>query len=263
MIPYAELNGVSSLNKGLRLEKAELFVLPARSRERLTLPGRLISLEDDEFSTRPENIRLTFGAMDTAYPEAYARLSNAAEWLLSARTLRLWIAPDRYYTGAVEGSAEMHRIARRHAGVTVSFLCNPPCRQKAIVPAQPLWMPADTLPIPEQITASIQSTSKALTAAGALPAVSAARALPPALYLMIEGSWTTLTIGGTLNITQALSGATIFVDCEAEECYRIVSGKRTNVSHNGDYPKLPANGALAISGTAMNITARLLVVERG
>lgn len=265
MTPYVIFDGISSITKGLRLVSAEPFILPRRTRQRESIPGRIGSIISESFETPAVGYRIRFALTGADKSAVVAAMHALADWLLAARVMVVWHEPGYYFTGAVEGEAGFSMLGRKSGTLDIEFLCDPPCRQRAKVSGATPWIPSGALPIPEQLTADNQTVSAAnKTASFTLSAGSVSSALPPALHLAITGTWTSLSIGGTLLITEAFAASgTLYIDCDNQEVYRIVAGTRTAVSYSGDFPAL-SSGNLVISGTNISVsTARLLVIERG
>lgn len=260
MAAFVKLNGIDSGDLGLRLLHSEPFITPSRSRQREILPGRLGSLASANFETKELGYKLAFGNIGSK-PQAVEAFHGIAAWLMNALVMQVWHTPDHFYTGAVEGETRFSMLARRIGQLEVAFICDPPCRQRAL--GAPGWLPDPALPIPEQISASVKSAEAlSVIAPVELNPGPVAGSLPPALHLRITGSWTALSIG-SLEITGGSGNTTLFIDCEAQECYKIVNGVRSIVGHRGAFPQLEA-GRIAVQGTGLNLpSARLLVIERG
>lgn len=264
---YFLLDGVSNADKGMVLESAIPFVLPKRSRNRETLPGRLASLEHADWSYQPTGIRLGLAVKGSDKAEVVQKLQAASPWLLNGTELRLWYAPNKYYLGAVEGEFEFTMLTRAYGLLTVEFLCNPPCWHKARSKQQG-WEPLPGIPIPEQITASTETISGTFVTAGSLPPVSYSAVFPAALYFAVTGTWDTLNLGGASGLilnwpTPQLM--TVYVDCEAQQVYHMLGGVMTNLMGycSGDFPILEKTTAIAVAGQNLNTTVRLFVIERG
>ena len=265
MTPYIKFNGVSSSLLGLRLVSAEPFIIPKRTRQREYIPGRLGSISSADFEMPAMGYRIRLAATGTDKASTVNALHSVASWVLSARIMTVWHEPGYFYTGAVEGDTDFSMFSRRNGVLEIEFLCDPPCRQRASIPAG-VWFPELDKPIPEQLS-DLASTdyAKAKTAAFTLRSAGLDNALPPALHLALTGTWTSLTIGGALTITEAAGASTaLYIDGEAQEVYRLVSGTRTPVKYSGDFPNLNEDGELGITGTDFNLsTTHLLVIERG
>ena len=261
MTTYITLDGVSSIDKGLRLVEAAPLILPARSRQREYLPGRIGSISASEFEYPAVAYKIRLALAGEGKADIVSQLSGLAGWMLSARRLAVWHDPDHYFTGAVEEAPAFTMLTRKTGQLEISFLCDPPCRQKAKVAGG--WIPEAFLPIPEQITAAVNTASGAGSAAFTLSGGAVSGALPPAAYLRITGTWQTLVLGGALTVTEAMAAAAdLYVDCDAQEVYRLASGVRTPVRYTGTFPD-PAGGSLTVDGTGFDVTARLLIIERG
>lgn len=261
MAPYITLNGISSLDKGLRLLEASPFILPARTRQRETIPGRIGSISSAAFEMPAKGIRLSFSREGEGKADIINDLHNVASWALQGNVLTLWYSPAHYYTGSIEGNIDFSMLTKKHGRLDMEFIADPPCRHRALVSGG--FIPSPELPIPEQISDVIKTavTGNQNTAFD-LDAGEVRGSLPPALYLKVTGSWTDLSIG-SLAITESTENISLYIDSVAQEAYKIVSGVRTNVKHSGGFPALVSN-KLSISGTSFSLsTARLLVIERG
>lgn len=264
MNQYIEINGISSLSFGLGLLNADLSLLPARRKERESLYGAIRALEGEDYLYSGGTLSVTLAARGTNKATVMAAFDNAAGWLSGGRFLRLWSRPDYFFEGSFEGSQALKMLAKGIGEMTFDFALNPGCAQRGV--GLPLgWVPALNTPVPEQTNDTVCTVKKAFTAPGALPSAGDElnAVLPPALYLAITGTWKTLTIGGALTITEAFAASgTVYIDGDRQQVYRLVDGVRHNVKHNGDFPLLPNDGILPVGGTDMNITARMLVIER-
>lgn len=262
MTPYITFNGISSVDMGLRLVEAEPFIIPRRNRQREYLPGRLGSIASSAFEWPAIGYKLRLAAAGADKSAVVRALHQITNWALSARIMTIWHDPAIYYTGAVEGDASFSMLTKHTGMLEIEFMCDPGCHHRAVgLPDG--WTPSLNIPLPEQITDTNNTVmATARTTAFTLSA-QVKTTLPPALYLAVTGTWAQLVIGGTLTITQAASETTtLYIDCEAQVVYQQLAGIRTPVRYSGDFPAL-TNGNLQIDGTAFDITARLLIIERG
>lgn len=259
MQPYISFNGVSSLDKGLRLIAAEPFIIPSRTRQREYIPGKIGSIASD-FEMPAIGYTLRFAASGADKGKVVRKLHNIASWIMTARIMTVWHDPEHYFMGSVEGDTDFSMLTRRNGQLEIEFICDPPCRHKALVTGG--FIPSFTLPIPEQISESVKTVEAVgKTTDFSLTVGTINSPIPPALYMRLTGYWSTLNIGG-MTITEGSGSTTLYIDCEAQEVYKIVSGVRTPVKYSGDFPAL-INGGIAVSGTGFSLTARLLVIERG
>lgn len=259
MQPYITFNGVNSLDKGLRLVAAEPFIIPTRNRHREYIPGRIGSIAS-EFELPAASYKLRFAANGKDKSDVVRKMHDIASWILTANIMTVWHEPEYYYIGSVEGEADFSMITKHNGQLEIDFICDPPCRHKAVTAGG--FMPSFTTPIPEQINENIK-TAEAVkqTESFTLDAGNVNGSLPPALYIRITGYWQSLNMGGLL-LPEGSGNATLFIDCEEQEAYKIVSGIRVPIKYSGDFPKL-IDGSIPISGKGFNLTARLLVIERG
>jgi len=264
---YFLLDGVSNVDKGMVLESAIPFLLPKRSRNRETIPGRLASLEHADWSYQPTGIKLGLAVQGEDKAEVIQKLQAAAAWLLNGTELRLWYAPDKYYLGAIEGEFEFSMITRTYGRLSIEFLCNPPCWHQACS-KQSGWEPLPGIPIPEQITAETETVSGVFIGPGSLPSINDSAAFPAALYFAATGTWDTLNLGGAAGLVlnwPTPQSMTVYIDCEAQQVYHKLGGVMTSLMGyvSGDFPVLDKTIALAIAGQNLNVVVRLFVIERG
>lgn len=256
MRPYITFNGISSATYNLGVLNADVHIFPRRRKELENLGG-IRALEGDAEYPGGE-IDITLAAKGTDKAAVVAAFRAAVGWLSSARYLRLWSNPGVFYEGYVEDVSSVKMITRSVGEITITFVLNPACAQRAII-SDATWIPALDVQLPEQISDTIHSAKTVRTTAGYHPAVIAEHALPPALYLAVEGTWDKLKVG-TLTITESVP--VVYIDCDRQQAYTVTDGTRRIVRHSGEYPTLPDDGKLYIGGTNINITSRLLVIER-
>lgn len=261
--PYALLDGVSSIDKGLMLGSVSPLILPRRTRNREPRLGLLTSVESVYWQYQASPIRLNFNLDGIGKDDLINKFQALSGWILNASELRLWYDPNKYYLGAVEGDLEFEMISRYRARIALDFMCNPPCWNK-VCSKQAGWGPAAGTPIPEQITAATETVSR--TNAGDLPSVTYEAAHPAALYFAITGTWTSLAIGGAAGLVinwPTPQSLTLYIDCDAQEIYHKLGGVMTAVPYSGDFPALESTGAIAVAGADLAATIRMLVIERG
>jgi predicted phage tail component-like protein len=263
--PFALLDGISSINKGLTLGSVTPLLLPRRNRNREPRPGHLTAVESTYWQYQASPIRLNFALNGTGKDDLVNKYQAIAGWLLNASEMRLWYDPEKYYLGSVEGDIDFEMVTPRWARITVDFICNPPCWHK-VRSKQVGWHPAAGTPIPEQITVGTETVSR--TNSGDLPSVAYLAAHPAALYFAITGTWTTLAVGGGAGLVinwQAVGSTTLYIDCDAQVVYHKAGGVMTSVPFVGDFPVLDIKsaGAIAVAGENLAATIRLLVIERG
>jgi len=264
---YILLDGVSNVDKGIALESVVPFIIPKRSRTREPLPGRLSAPERLDWDYQPTAIKLGFIARCADKAAVVNAMQSAAAWLQAGSKLRLWYAPEKYYLGAVEGECEFSMLTRNHGRLSAEFLCNPPCWHRTLT-KQAGWEPLPGTPVPEQISAATETASVSLTAPGSLPLIGYASAFPAALYLAVTGTWDTLNLGGAQGLVlnwKTPQAMTVYVDCEAQQVYHRLGGVMTSLMGycSGDFPALTATSAIAIAGQNIDVTVRLLAIERG
>lgn len=264
---YFLLDGISNMEKGMVLESAVPFILPKRSRNRETIPGRLSSLESQDWAYQPTGVKLGLAVQGADKAEVVQKLQAASPWLLGCTELRLWYAPDKYYLGAVEGELEFSMITRTYGRLSLEFLCNPPCWHKARSKLAG-WEPLPGVPIPEQITSSTETASATIAGSGALPSVAYAAAFPAALYFAVTGTWDTLNLGGATGLILSWptpQPMTVYADCEAQQVYHKMGGVMTSLMGycSGDFPVLKDTSAISVTGQNLNAAVRLFVIERG
>jgi hypothetical protein len=223
----------------------------------------LTAVESIYWQFQASPIRLNFYMEGTGKDDCVNKYQAISGWLLNASELRLWYDSEKYYLGSVEGDPEFEMISICKARIGVDFMCNPPCWHKTRS-KQSGWDPAAGTPIPEQITADTETVSR--INAGDLPSVTYAAAHPASLYFTITGTWDDLAIGGAAGLVIPFTtpqSMTLYIDCDAEVVYHKLGGVMTAVPYSGDFPQLLKTGAIAVAGTNMAATTRLLVIERG
>jgi len=261
---FFTLDGVSSATKSVILLDADLADIE-RKREETTLPNRLDAIQSDYWQWEPKDIPLQLAVIGDSMQDVTAKYLSARRWLLSAGRISLSEMPDRHYQGSIT-KVTKGEANDRWLKFTAVFRANPWCLHKALS-KQSGFVPLSTTPIPEQITAATETCSGAFTAAGSLPEVAYAGACPAALYMTITGTWTTLAIGGSggwvINWPSPQS-MTLYIDCVSQHVYHKIGGVMTDIGGyvSGDPPAMAGTLALPIGGTNLNITARLLVIER-
>jgi len=199
-------------------------------------------------------------------PDIVESIQALVPWMLNATRLTSWHSPTKYYTGGIESGPDFNMLSRRNGQLKFEFVCDPPCYNLARS-IQAGWAPAYGL-VADQIDDMNETCSVSLTAAGALPSVTYTAFHPAALYFKITGTWTSLTIGGSLGMVLAWPAATtktIYVDCDNQQVYYYNGGVLTSLMSyfSGDFPVLTSTGAIAVSGTAFSVTVRMLAIERG
>lgn len=265
--PYITLDGVSSITKGLRLVEAVPFIIPKRTYAREAIPGRLSGIRSATPTYSPTGWKIVLAREGADKSGTVNDLQLLTPWFLTATKLKTWHDTAKYYLGVVEGDDNFDMLSRRAAQIKIEFMCDPPCYHK-VRSIQAGWEPVLTALIADQITDATETCSVMLATGGTFPSVTYAAAHPAALYIKITGTWTALTIGGASGLVlnwAAATEKTIYIDCEAQQVYYYSGGVLTSLVGyiSGDFPVLTATAAIAITGTAFSIVARMLVIERG
>lgn len=292
MYDWIEIGGVRSdaVGTGVIVLKYSLPPMAGLTRERTQIPGRLAALVSDYAQPEAMEISVELAVTGTSLADAWARYDalGVVRWLggialpwpqrqLTApaqmdvqagawnTVLRLDARPNHYYVGALTGIDSTEEVDG-WLRIKAQYTINPPCGQRARS-KQVGYIPALTLPPPEQITAETETCSVALAANGWMPDIAYEGLHAAALYLCITGTWTRLQVGGVTGLTlewPRATATTVYIDCEAEQCYYIQDDERISLSSvmSGDYPTLRESGGVAIGGDGIDIVARLLVVDR-
>ena len=292
MYDWIEIGGKSSQDlAGLVIMRYDLPPMAAMAWERTPIPGRVAALISDYAQSEAETIAVEFAVPGESLQDAWERYAQlevarwfsglglppaARKWTVppsrysdvgSGNTvLRFDVCPKDYYVGrlkAIEPVEETDKWVLFKAMLEL----NPSCPQRALS-KQAGFVPDLITPPPEQITAATETCSKALTASGFLAEVPYKGTHAAALYLAITGTWTSLQVGGGTGLSIQWPRSvttTVYIDCEAGQIYHIQDDQRLALSGvtAGDYPTLRDSDALAIGGEGIDLTARLLVVQRG
>jgi len=264
--PYITLDGISSVTKGLRLVELTPFFFPARTYTRENVYGRISSIRQAEPVYGQGRWKITVAMEGEDKPDIVESIQALVPWMLNATRFASWHSPTKYYTGRIEGAPDFSMLSRRNGQLKFEFVCDPPCYNIARS-IQAGWAPAYGL-VADQIDNTNETCSAALTAAGALPSVTYAAFHPAALYFKITGTWTSLTIGGAVGMVLAWPAATektIYIDCDNQQVYYYSGGDMVSLMSyfSGDFPVLSTTGAMAVSGTSLNVIVRMLAIERG
>lgn len=255
------LDGVSSADKEICLIEWSLPLSPERKWDTETLPGQPLSVDYREIEP-PVRITLKMAIIAQGQAAIRSAYRAAAPWLWNGTRLEISDLPGAFFDGRVTRVTQAEMTDAYMVFETV-FTANPPYAQYALS-KRAGFVPSVAAPLPEQITPETETCSKIFSAAGYMPAVETAGMSAPALYFAVTGTWRSLVLGG-LNLSAQDERATVYIDCERQTIYAIDAGARTPYPATiaGAYPFLPASGVMAVEGTDLNVTVRMLVVERG
>lgn len=262
---HISLDGVNCEEQGIILLDADLSNVEIKQQETV-LPDKLKAIEAEYTEIDPADIPLTMAVVGDGETDLTVKYMAARRWLLSGSRLEMSATPGYYYTGRVT------RIQRQEANgkwvkFQVVFRANPYCHQR-VMTAVSGFILAEGTRIPEQITAENATVSGTFTSAGMMTLVDYLGAHPAALYLSITGTWTTLAIGGAKGVTinwAAGTAKTVYMDCDLEEVYYLDAGLPVDLRGmaTGNMPVMDGPLALPVGGTGIDITVRMLVIERG
>jgi hypothetical protein len=261
---YILLDGVSNETMGLGLERVIPFVYPRRTRSAEAALDGLTSLEG-EWVYSPTPIPIYLLAKGTDKAAAIQKFQDAAAWLINARELRLSSNAARYYLGSIQNAEEPEQLSSHTFRLKAEFLCNPPCWHRVNTDDADFKPNLDAR-LPEQITAGKATVQAAFAAPGLLPQVTYTAAHPAALYFAVEGTFTTFTLGGAAGLVlnwETPQSMTVYLDCVAQVVYHLLGGVLTAIPYSGEFPALTKTGQIAVGGTGLNATVKLLVIERG
>lgn len=268
-LDYIKLDGVSNETKGIVLLDVDL---PDAERKRAETPllDSMTALESEYWDYQPGDIPLLMAVTGDSFADLLNKYQDARRWIMPATCLELCDLPGYFFWGAV---TKIQKVDANQSWLKfkVIFRANPSCTLHAIS-QQAGFIPGMEAGrrIPEQITAGITSCSGVFTSAGALPEVTNAGAYEAAMYLVVTGTWTTLAIGGADGLVlnwPAATTQTVYINCDLEYIYRLEAEQPVDLYGytSGNFPRLTAPGtmAMAVAGTNINVTVRLLVIERG
>ena len=148
------------------------------------------------------------------------------------------------------------------------FRCNPPMPLR-LRSGQAGWTPEADTPIPQQLTAQTATASGSFSAPGFLTIPGGVGGRESAeTYLAVTGTWTTLQLGASFSVLEkADTATTLFIDCENAQVWQLMEDDvEVNMMGvtTGDLPELrPGAASLQVGGQGLQVTVRVLIIERG
>lgn len=231
------------------------------------LPGMMTSVEAARRDWKPENISVTLAIIGSSRADIRTKYKAISRVLFEADHLILSDMPGYHYRGYTQEIRPAEDM-EEWLSFRLTFVANPPCRLR-VLGVSAGWIPSQALPIPEQITETNAGHNLALSGSGTVTGSVAIHdgtsPYPPEVYMLLIGSWDSLTIGGTggLTIPGLPVTSAVWLDAEAMQVYDKVEGIRTPVPNiTGDYAAIGRDPLLAFSGVNPNLTAHILVIER-
>lgn len=115
----------------------------------------------------------------------------------------------------------------------------------------------------EQLTADNQTAGAALVEDGSIEYESAS-VYPAETYIKVTGTFKNLKVGALEIAYETPQSMDVFIDCENQFVYHKLGGTLTSLMSvvSGDFPEISGSGSLAITADAVNVTARMLLIER-
>ena len=272
MYDWIEIDGVKSSDlEGLVPLGWTLPLYTRRKRDTSWIPGRIDQIQSQYPTYEEPALTLELAVLGGSDAQTRSRWMAVKRWLGRGRRIRLSDMPGYYMLGETTQATVRDDVMQASPGdgswmkVSAIWTLCPACLIR-YHSAQAGWVPALDAPIPEQLTAGRATGSKAFTANGYMDSVAYQGLYPARLYLAVTGTWTEITIGGAGGLTvhqAAAASTTLYVDCGAQVIYTLESGVQVNWAGavSGDYPAPTEDFALAVSGTGINVTVRMLVVE--
>lgn len=269
MHEWIALDGVKSTNiPGLAVLAYTPPLLAPRSREETVIAGRLTALTQRDWQREPADLEITLALVGESM-QAMLELwqTQALPWLYDATRLELDAMQGYFFRGAVtEVSIEEQTDAWLRARAV--FRCNPPLPLR-LRSGQAGWTPEADTPIPQQLTAQTATASGSFSAPGFLTIPGGVGGRESAeTYLAVTGTWTTLQLGASFSVLEkADTATTLFIDCENAQVWQLTEdGVEVNMLGvtTGDLPELrPGAASLQVGGQGLQVTVRVLIIERG
>lgn len=231
------------------------------------IPGRMTALRDAQRNFKPATITINMAITGDDERDILRRHRAISKTLWDADHLILSDLPDHHFRGHVSEVVATD-VVEEWLRFRVKFIANPPCRLR-VLGVSSSWIPSQGLPIPEQITETNAGHNLALqgsgTVTGSVAIHDGTSPYPPEVYMLLIGSWDSLTIGGTggLTIPGLPVTSAVWLDAEAMQVYDKVEGIRTPVPNiSGDYAAIGRDPLLTFSAVNPDLTAHILVIER-
>lgn len=238
-------------------------LIPAAERSNMPVPGRLTAITSQQRGYRPESISINMAITGTDEPDLLQKHRAVSKVLWDADHLILSSAPAYHYRGHT-AEIKSTEVVDEWLRFRIKFTANPPCRLRVLGPAAG-WIPGPDLPIAEQITELNASHNVSIDGPKSITIHDGSAPHAPEVYMLLLGSWDSLTIGGEKGLTipgLPLESA-VWVDCLAQQVYDKVEGVRTPVPNiTGDYDAIGREPELHFSGLNPDLTAHILIIER-
>lgn len=261
------MDGVSSATiPGLKVMGGSVPLLQIGSYGYAAIPGRMAVVREDAPQIKPMDITLELAVIGSSPSDVRAKWRAALRYLAAGRVLRLSDAPGDFYRGRVISIKAGEETPNWIRGTAI-FSANPPCALRSL--GANALIPSPLLPVPEQLTDANSTCIGAFTAAGTMPAVAESGLFPPEVYLAITGTFGSLSLGGAAGLVISYAtpqSMTIYVDTENMVAYHRLGGVMQSLagSVSGEYGALAQSiAALPIAGESLNISVRMLAIERG
>lgn len=238
-------------------------LIPAAERPNNPIPGRLTAISSDARGYKPADLTINMAITGNGEADLLQKHRAVAKVLWEADHLILSSAPEYHYRGHT-AEIKSIEVVDEWLRFRVKFVCNPPCRLRALGTAAG-WIPGTDLPIPEQITELNASHNLRVDGPKSIVIHDGTAPHTPEVYMLLLGSWDSLTIGGEKGLT--IPGlpieSAVWVDCAAQHVYDKVEGVRTPVPNiTGDYDAIGRDPELHFSGVNPDLTAHILIIER-
>lgn len=241
----------------------DTLLMPTAERPNNPIPGRLTAISPEARGFKPADLTINMAITGNGEADLLQKHRAVAKILWEADHLILSGAPAYHYRGHT-AEIKSTEVVDEWLRFRVKFVCNPPCRLRALGPAAG-WTPGGELPIPEQITELNASHNIRIDGPKSVTIHDGTAPHAPEVYMMLLGSWDSLNIGGDKGLT--IPGlpitSAVWVDCAAQQVYDKVEGVRTTVPNiMGDYETIGRDPVLAFDGVNLDLTAHVLVIER-
>lgn len=265
MFDWIDLNGRrSDTMEGLVVMEWTTLRMPKRTREGVSLPGRLTRIEQRAWQTEEAEIAVTLCLVDEHGQQAVQQRwrDQVMPWLLQGTRLTLSDDPQSYFSGAVTRADQVEDLDQ-WIRIVVTFTCNPPCPLR-LLSRQPGWHPLPDQPIPPQLTDQNATAVQHFTAPGWIGEAYQGME-EAAYYLAVTGTWQKLILGTGFELHQAAeSETTIYLDGENAQLWKLDGSTEVNLmpAATGGVAKLTHGQRLTIGGERLNIKVRPLIIQR-
>lgn len=126
MIYGFTFNNQHSSKFGIYMKSDDRTLLPAKTQQSYTIPGRDGTYDSSEYNyqTRTITVQISFTGETDRLEDLRARIREIAKWLSGEGNLIFDDEPDKAYTAKVTGGISLTQVVRQ-GQAKVSFVCQP------------------------------------------------------------------------------------------------------------------------------------------